>query len=102
MAVKILEIHHTGVRVDDDAKLLADTQDFYANVLGLGCDSGRPTIPGIPGAWVNVGEVGQIHLIGGKQPSPVARGRARTRRGRTSPMPWPTLSRPGPSWTAWA
>ena len=39
MAVKILEIHHTGVRVDDDAKLLADTQDFYADVLGLGCDT---------------------------------------------------------------
>ena len=54
MAVQILEIHHTGVRVDDDAKLLKATQDFYADVLGLQCDSGRPTIPGIPGAWVNV------------------------------------------------
>ena len=74
MAVEILEIHHTGVRVDDDANLLKATQDFYADVLGLQCDSGRPTIPGIPGAWVNVGEVGQIHLIGGKQPSPVAKG----------------------------
>ena len=74
MAVEILEIHHTGVRVDDDGKLLKATQDFYADVLGLHCDSGRPTIPGIPGAWVNVGEVGQIHLIGGKQPSPVAKG----------------------------
>ena len=74
MAVEILEIHHTGVRVDDDGKLLKATQDFYADVLGLHCDTGRPTIPGIPGAWVNVGEVGQIHLIGGKQPSPVAKG----------------------------
>ena len=74
MAVEILEIHHTGVRVDDDGAKLKATQDFYADVLGLHCDSGRPTIPGIPGAWVNVGEVGQIHLIGGKQPSPVAKG----------------------------
>ena len=74
MAVEILEIHHTGLRVDDDAKLLKATQDFYADVLGLHCDTGRPTIAGIPGAWVNVGEVGQIHLIGGKQPSPVAKG----------------------------
>jgi catechol 2,3-dioxygenase-like lactoylglutathione lyase family enzyme len=74
MAVEILEIHHTGVRIDDDANLLKATQDFYADVLGLQCDPGRPTIPGIPGAWVNVGEVGQIHLIGGKQPSPVAKG----------------------------
>ena len=74
MAVEILEIHHTGVRVDDDAKLLKATQNFYADVLGLQRDTGRPTIPGIPGAWINVGEVGQIHLIGGKQPSPVAKG----------------------------
>ncbi|MDP1749062.1 MAG: VOC family protein, partial [Reyranella sp.] len=37
-------------------------------------DKSRPTIPGIPGAWINVGEVGQLHLIGGKQPSPVAKG----------------------------
>ena len=35
MAVEILEIHHTGVRVDDDGKLLKATQDFYAGVLGL-------------------------------------------------------------------
>ena len=44
MAVEILEIHHTGVRVDDDANLLKATQDFYADVLGLQCDSGRPTM----------------------------------------------------------
>ena len=43
-------------------------------MLGLGRDEKRPTIPGIPGAWINVGEVGQIHLIGGEQPSPVAKG----------------------------
>jgi len=60
MAVKILEIHHAGVRVDSDAKLLTATQDFYASVLGLERDTNRPTIPGIPGAWINVGEVGQI------------------------------------------
>ena len=71
MAVKILEIHHTGVRIDNDAKLLNATKDFYANVMGLGSDSGRPTIPG---AWINVGDVGQLHLIGGDQPSPVAKG----------------------------
>jgi len=33
MAVKILEIHHTGVRIDNDAKLLNATKDFYANVF---------------------------------------------------------------------
>lgn len=74
MAVKVLEIHHTGYRVDAAAELLGATQDFYANVLGLERDTGRPTIPGIPGAWINVGDVGQIHLFGGNQPSPVAKG----------------------------
>lgn len=74
MAIEIIEIHHTGVRVDSEGRLLEATQDFYANVLGLHRDTGRPTIPGIPGAWINVGEVGQIHLIGGDQPSPVAKG----------------------------
>ena len=74
MAVKVLEIHHTGYRVDAAAELLGAAQDFYANVLGLERDTGRPTIPGIPGAWINVGDVGQIHLFGGNQPSPVAKG----------------------------
>ena len=74
MAIEILEIHHTGVRVDTGAEKLDDTKIFYKDVLGLGHDTGRPTIPGIPGAWINVGKVGQIHLIGGEQPSPVAKG----------------------------
>ena len=74
MAIEILEIHHTGVRIDTGAELLGATQDFYKEVLGLEHDTKRPTIPGILGAWINVGEVGQIHLIGGAQPSPVAKG----------------------------
>jgi catechol 2,3-dioxygenase-like lactoylglutathione lyase family enzyme len=74
MAIEVLEIHHTGVRVDTGAEKLDATMGFYKDVLGLGHDTGRPTIPGIPGAWINVGDVGQIHLIGGNQPSPVAKG----------------------------
>jgi catechol 2,3-dioxygenase-like lactoylglutathione lyase family enzyme len=74
MAIEVLEIHHTGVRIDTGAQLLQATEGFYKDVLGLSRDAGRPTIPGIPGAWINVGEVGQIHLIGGEQPSPVAKG----------------------------
>ena len=43
MAIEILEIHHTGVRIDTGAKKLADTETFYKDVLGLGRDtSGRP------------------------------------------------------------
>src|SRR5260370_5512112 len=74
MAIEILEIHHTGVRIDTGAQKLAATETFYKDVLGLERDTQRPTIPGIPGAWINVGEVGQIHLLGGEQPSPVANG----------------------------
>ena len=74
MAIEILEIHHTGVRIDTGAEKLDATKDFYKDVLGLPHDTGRPTIPGIPGARINVGAVGQIHLIGGAQPSPVAKG----------------------------
>lgn len=74
MAVEILEVHHTGYRLDTRAEKLDATERFYADVLGLHRDTGRPTIPGIPGMWINVGEVGQIHLFGGEQPSPVAKG----------------------------
>ncbi len=74
MAIKVLEIHHTGYRLDTGAEKLEDTASFYSDVLGLHRDKGRPTIPGIPGLWINVGEVGQIHLFGGNQPSPVAKG----------------------------
>ena len=74
MAIEVLEIHHTGIRIDNAGSKLADTEKYYKDVLGLSRDEGRPTIPGIPGAWINVGEVGQIHLIGGAQPSPVAKG----------------------------
>ena len=74
MPIEIVEIHHPGYRIDDDAKKLDETVDFYTKVLGLEKDTTRPTIPGIPGAWINVGEVGQLHLFGGKRPSPVAKG----------------------------
>ena len=74
MAIEIIEIHHPGYRIDDEAKKLDETVDFYTRTLGLELDRSRPTIPGIPGAWINVGEVGQLHLFGGKRPSPVAKG----------------------------
>jgi catechol 2,3-dioxygenase-like lactoylglutathione lyase family enzyme len=74
MAIKVLEIHHTGFRVDAESRSMNALQDFYTGVLGLARDESRPTIPGIPGMWINVGEVGQIHLFGGEQPSPVAKG----------------------------
>ena len=74
MAIEILEIHHTGVRIDTGAQKLADTETFYKDVLGLARDEKPADHSRHPGAWINVGEVGQIHLIGGEQPSPVAKG----------------------------
>jgi extradiol dioxygenase family protein len=74
MAIKVLEIHHHAVRVDGDDQKLKNVQSFYGDVLGMGADTGRPHLPGIPGMWINVGEVGQIHLIGGDLPSPFAQG----------------------------
>ena len=70
MAIKVLEIHHTGFRIDAEDRKMKALEGFYTGVLGLERDPGRPTIPGIPGMWINVGEVGQIHLFGGAQPSP--------------------------------
>lgn len=73
MALKILEIHHPALRVDGSESGLAANYAFYEGVLGLAADPKRPTLPGIPGLWINVGEVGQLHLIGGAQPSPLAK-----------------------------
>ncbi len=74
MAIKILGIHHHAVRIDTDEQPLEALRDFYTNVLGLKHDQGRPDIPDVPGWWINVGDGGQIHLIGGAYPSPAARG----------------------------
>ena len=61
MGIRVLEIHHHAVRIDSEPPKLE-------------ADPGRPKIPGVPGFWINVGEGGQIHLIGGEQPSPLAKG----------------------------
>ena len=74
MAIRVVEIHHHAVRIDGDEAALAANLDFYQGLLGLTPDGGRPALPGIPGFWMNVGEIGQIHLIGGEQPSRFAQG----------------------------
>jgi catechol 2,3-dioxygenase-like lactoylglutathione lyase family enzyme len=74
MAIGVLEIHHHAIRVDAEQPKLDAVQNFYEGVLGLDADPGRPTIPGVPGFWINTGTSGQIHLIGGALPSPLAKG----------------------------
>ena len=49
MAVKVLELHHHGIRVGPTTEQLSKALTFYRDVLGLTPDPGRPEIPGIPG-----------------------------------------------------
>jgi catechol 2,3-dioxygenase-like lactoylglutathione lyase family enzyme len=63
MSVEVLEIHHCAVRVGVDPGDLAEAQLFYSNILGMDYDRGRPNIPTVPGFWMNIGDVGQVHLI---------------------------------------
>lgn len=74
MPIRVVEIHHHAVRIDGDEKGLAANLEFYQGLLGLAPDNGRPNLPGVPGFWINVGDTGQIHLIGGALPSPFAKG----------------------------
>ena len=72
MAVKVLELHHHGIRVNpaETEKSLA----FYRDVLGLSPDAGRPNIPGIPGYWMDCGNDTQIHIMGCEGTSRYAKG----------------------------
>lgn len=69
MAIKVLGIHHHAVRIDHGNHALETFRDFYANVLGLTADEGRPNVPTIPGLWIDVCGTAQIHLMGGAFPS---------------------------------
>ena len=76
MAIKVLELHHHGIRIGKEEDDVEKARSFYSDVLGLETDGGRPTIPGIPGFWMYVGEgsnTSQIHLMGAVGMSPVAR-----------------------------
>ena len=76
MAIKVLELHHHGIRIGKEDDDVEKARTFYSDVLGLETDGGRPMIPGIPGFWMYVGEgdnTSQIHLMGAVGMSPVAR-----------------------------
>jgi catechol 2,3-dioxygenase-like lactoylglutathione lyase family enzyme len=73
MPIQVVEIHHPAVRIKGDEADLKANLDFYEGLLGLKPDEKRPNIRDVPGFWINVGEVGQVHLIGGKQPSWMAK-----------------------------
>ena len=76
MPIKVLELHHHGIRIGKSAEDVSKAQEFYTDLLGLQADAGRPNIPGIPGFWLYVGNdqnTAQIHLMGAEGRSPVAR-----------------------------
>jgi len=55
--MQIQAIHHVSLIVNDTNRALK----FYCDVLGLP-QADRPDL-GFPGAWLQVGEVQQIHLL---------------------------------------
>lgn len=76
MPIKVVELHHHGIRIGTAPEEVESARQFYTEVLGLQTDPGRPTIPSIPGFWMYVGQgeqTSQIHLMGAKGMSPMAR-----------------------------
>jgi catechol 2,3-dioxygenase-like lactoylglutathione lyase family enzyme len=72
MAIKVLELHHHGIRVRPDKA--DECKTFYEDVLGLSADAGRPNIPGIPGYWMDLPNDTQIHIMGCEGQSRYAQG----------------------------
>ncbi len=77
MPVKVLELHHHGIRVGATEADAGRALAFYRDVLGLAPDEGRPYIADIPGDWMEVGGNGQIHLISTQGLSRLADGPGR-------------------------
>ncbi len=74
MALKVLELHHHGIRIGPSPEEVRKAHDFYTRVLGLSPDPGRPVIPTIDGYWMDVGGTAQIHLMGVNGTSKFAQG----------------------------
>lgn len=74
MAVKVLELHHHGIRIGPSKPEVERGLAFYRDVLGLSPDPGRPHIPTIDGYWMDVGGAAQIHLMGVDGQSKFAQG----------------------------
>lgn len=76
MPIKVVELHHHGIRIGTKPGEVEQARQFYTDVLGLETDHHRPDIPGVPGFWMYVGQddrTAQIHLLGAVGRSPIAR-----------------------------
>lgn len=67
MGIKVLELHHHGVRVGSTPGGVEAVRDFYVDVLGLQLDAGRRARA--PGYFLDVGEQGQLHLFAPDAPA---------------------------------
>lgn len=56
--IKVTRFNHVSLLVADTPRALA----FYHGILGLPIDSQRPEL-GFPGAWLELGDHQQIHLL---------------------------------------
>src|SRR5712691_11324641 len=56
MPIKVVELHHHGIRIGTTPEEVEKARQFYTEVLGLQTDPGRPNIPTIPGFWMYVGQ----------------------------------------------
>lgn len=63
MAIRIMELHHVGLRIPTDPDGFEATRRFYEEVMGVTADKARPDFSDLPGFWMNVGENNQVHLM---------------------------------------
>jgi catechol 2,3-dioxygenase-like lactoylglutathione lyase family enzyme len=76
MTIKVLELHHHGIRIGTTPAEVESGLRFYTEILGLQADPERPLLSGVPGFWMFVGDdkhTAQIHLMGAVGVSPLAR-----------------------------
>jgi catechol 2,3-dioxygenase-like lactoylglutathione lyase family enzyme len=76
MPIKVIELHHHGIRIGTTPEEVENGRRFYTEVLGLEADPQRPDLRGVPGFWMFVGgdeRTASIHLMGATGMSPLAR-----------------------------
>jgi len=76
MPIKVVELHHHGIRIGTTPDEVENGRRFYVEVLGLEADPQRPDLRGVPGFWMFVGSeehTASIHLMGATGTSPLAR-----------------------------
>lgn len=54
MSLEVVGLMHIGYRIGGHADQVPAIVDFYKSVFGLDIDPNRPTIPKIPGAWIQL------------------------------------------------